>query len=231
MNGIKKLMLIASVAVVIGACSSKPCETKSQVADTTFKNEAIMEKIKTTNFYKDGEFDKTAAKEAYYDLMKFYGVPVTPLLKTDEFWVSDFAQKDFPNIGMGGIFWINNVEAGYFGHDIYLLPGQMLVEHRHNPTKLPAKMETWQVRHGSAYFFGEGEETKPLPVEIPQSQIDLDGVHCKKCTLLEEGGILTLNKLGAWHFIIAGPNGAIISEYASPHDNDGLEFANKTVVF
>lgn len=228
MNGIKKFMLIATVAVVISACNSKPCEQKQQVTDTTFKNEAIMEKIKTTNFYKDGEFDKAAAKEAYFELMKYYGVPVTPLLKTDEFWVSDFAQKDFLTVGMGGIFWINNVEHGYFGHDIYLLPGQMLVEHKHHPVgDVPAKMETWQIRHGSAYFFAEGEGTEPMPVKIPESQ----DTHCKKCKLLVEGDIATLQEVEEWHFIIAGPKGAIITEYATPHHGDALEFANKSVVF
>lgn len=191
-----------------------------------------MKKFTKEDFYKDGVFNPEAAKEAYFELMKYYHVPVTPILKTDQFWVSDFAQEDFTKVGMGGIFWINNVEHGYFGHDIYLLPGQMLVEHKHNAVADgPAKMETWQVRHGSAYFFGEGEETKPMPVEIPQSQIEKGGANSKKCTLLEEGGITTLNNIGEWHFIIAGPKGAIISEYATPHYGDALEFANKSIVF
>lgn len=225
-------MLLASVAAILFACSSRTSETKPKVAEANNTKEAIMEKITTTNFYKDGVFDPAAAKEAYYDLMRYYGVPVTPILKTDQFWVSDFAQKDFKTVGMGGIFWVNNVDAGYLGHDIYLLPGQMLVEHKHHKVgDVPAKMETWQVRHGSAYFFGEGEESNPMPVTIPQSQIDNGGANCRKATFLEEGGMLTLNRTGAWHYIIAGPKGAIISEYGSPHHGDALEFANKTVVF
>ncbi len=232
MNLIKNLMLVASIAVIISACSSKPSENKNQVSEVKNSKENYMMKIKNANFYKDGVFDAAVAKEAYFDLMNYYGVPVTPILKTEEFWVSDFAQKDFTTVGMGGIFWVNNVEHGYFGHDIYLLPGQMLVEHKHHPVDdVPAKMETWQVRHGSAYFFGEGDETKPMPVTIPQSQIDNGGANCRKATLLEEGGMLTLNRVGAWHYIIAGPNGAIISEYATPHHGDALEFANKSVVF
>ncbi len=228
----KNLMLAASVAVIISACSNKPCENKQQVSETDFKNVAIMEKIKTTDFYKDGVFDKAAAKEAYFNLMKYYGVPVTPILKTDEFWVSDFAQKDFTTVGMGGIFWINNVKHGYFGHDIYLLPGQMLVEHKHHAVDgVPAKMETWQIRHGSAYFFGEGEATEPMPVKIPQSQIDKGGAQCRNVTMLEEGGMLSLNEVGEWHYIIAGSKGAIITEYATPHHGDALEFANKSVIF
>lgn len=232
MNLFKNLMLIAFTAFMFSSCNYKQSEKNERVSEGNYKNETIMMKIKETNFYKDGVFDKVAAKEAYFDLMKYYGVPVTPILKTEEFWVSDFAQKDFETVGMGGIFWVNNVEHGYFGHDIYLLPGQMLVEHKHHPVgEVPAKMETWQVRHGSAYFFGEGEATDPMPITIPTSQIDNGGANCRKATLLEEGGMLTLNRVGAWHYIIAGPNGAIISEYATPHHGDALEFANKTVIF
>jgi hypothetical protein len=232
MNLIKNLVLIASIAVIVSACSSKAVEKPQPVSETNFKNEAIMEKIKTTDFYKDGAFDKVAAKEAYFDLMRYYGNPITPMLKSEQLWVNDFAQKDFATVGMGGIFLVNNVEHGYFGHDIYLLPGQMLVEHKHHAVgDVPAKMETWQVRHGSAYFFGEGDETKPMPVTIPKSQIDNGGANCRKATLLEEGGMLTLNRVGAWHYIIAGPKGAIISEYATPHHGDALEFANKTIIF
>lgn len=221
-------MLIACIAVVIGSCETKQKETKVQVSESEFKNEKVMMKIKETNFYKDGAFDKVAAKEAYFDLMRYYGNPVTPIMKSDEFWVSDFAQKDFATVGMGGIFWVNNVEHGYFGHDILLLPGQMLVEHKHLPVgDIPAKMETWQVRHGSAYFFAEGEGAEPLPVKVPESQ----NVHCKKAKLLVEGDLATLQAVEEWHFIIAGPKGAIISEYATPHHGDALVFANETVVF
>jgi len=232
MNLIKNLMMIACMALIISSCNSAQNAEKPQVSETNFKNEAIMMKIKETNFYKDGAFDKVAAKEAYFDLMRYYGNPITPILKSEQLWVSDFAQKDFATVGMGGIFLVNNVEHGYFGHDIYLLPGQMLVEHKHHAVgDVPAKMETWQVRHGSAYFFGEGEATDPMPVTIPQSQIDNGGANCRKPTLLEEGGMLTLNRVGAWHYIIAGPKGAIISEFATPHHGDALEFANKTIIF
>lgn len=232
MKILKPLMLVAFTAAVTFACNTEPQAKNEQTSEVNYKNEAVMAKIKKTDFYNNGVFDQDAAKKAYFDLMKYYGVPVTPILKTDEFWVSDFAQKDFATVGMGGIFWVNNVDHGYFGHDIYLLPGQMLVEHKHKPVEGgAAKMETWQVRHGSAYFFGEGEATEPMPVKIPQSQIDNGGANSRNCTFLEEGGIHTLNRLEAWHYIIAGPNGAIISEYATPHYNDALVFANKSVVF
>ena len=69
---------------------------------------------------------------------------------------------------MAGIFWLNRQDYGYFGHEIYLLPGQMIPEHQHLATdKGPAKMESWHPRHGMIYTFGEGEPTPRALVEDP----------------------------------------------------------------
>jgi hypothetical protein len=120
----------------------------------------------------------------------------------------------------------------YFAHEIYLLPGQMIVEHRHRKVpEGPAKMETWHVRYGMVYTFGEGEPTVDLPCKLPESQLRRTGITVRHCTPLQEGEITSLNRLEAPHFMIAGPEGAIVSEYASPHYGSALEFTNKTVVF
>lgn len=180
--------------------------------------------------YVDGKFDADKAKEAYFDLMRHHGMPIGGVLKTDEFWVNDFSSNDFENLGMGGIFYVNNTEQNYFGHDIFLLPGQMLAEHRHNAVEAgPSKMESWHVRHGSGYFFSEGVAEGEAPVSVPDSQ--KESVNATVCNLLEVGEMAHLSKIGSWHFIIAGPEGAIITEYASPHYDGSLEFSNKNVVF
>ena len=184
------------------------------------------------DFYTGGEFNKPKALQAYYDMMKRFGYPISPLLKTDEFWTSDFAQDDFLNVGMGGIFWVNDTDNMYFAHEIFLLPGQMIVEHSHAKVpEGPAKMETWHVRHGSIYTFGEGERTKDLPCTLPASQLEADGITVFNCKTLRTGEISSLNRLEARHFMIAGSEGAIVSEYASPHYGSALKFTNKTVVF
>jgi len=68
---------------------------------------------------------------------------------------------------MGGIFWVNDKEGAYFGHEIYLLPNQMLVEHWHVKTETPAKMEAWHLRHGTVYLFGEGAPSPEADQIIP----------------------------------------------------------------
>jgi hypothetical protein len=188
-------------------------------------------KLKNMDFYKaDGSFDAVKAKQAYYDMMKRFHYPIYDRLKGDEFWAVDFSLKDFVNVGMAGIFWWNDKKEGYFGHEIYLLPGQMLVEHSHvQAGDVKPKMEAWQVRYGSIYTLGEGEPTVPLPVALPKSQ---DGfITSKHCELIKVGGMASLNRATAMHFMMAGPEGAIVTEYATYHDNAGLRFTNPGVKF
>ena len=190
-----------------------------------------MKKYPNEHFYKNGEFDQEAAKQAFFEMFDYHNYSLAESMKTNsDFWVADFKQNDFSNVGMGGIFWVNDKEHGYFAHEIYLLPGQMIVEHAHVEAEdKPPKHECWQVRHGSIHTFGEGEATTPCPVELPKSQEKY--ITVKNAAKLEVGQMGFLNKVGAKHFMIAGPEGAIVSEYASYHSGDGLRFTNPTVGF
>ena len=125
-----------------------------------------------------------------------------------DMWVLDFHLGDFAHVGMAGIFWLNRQDYGYFGHEIYLLPGQMIPEHQHLATdKGPAKMESWQPRHGMIYTFGEGEPTPEFLAKIPASQRDIvKSRHCKPLAIDEVGD---LNRREAWHFMVAGPESAL----------------------
>lgn len=187
--------------------------------------------LKNEDFYDaEGAFLADKARQAYYDMMERFGYPITDRLRTDEFWAIDFGLGDFVNVGMAGIFWVNNPTYKYFGHEIYLLPGQMIVEHAHmRAGDVPPKMETWQVRHGMIYTFSEGEPTVPCPVETPASQADfITATHVKA---VPTGEMDALNRETAVHFMLAGPEGAIVTEYATFHDNDALRFTNPDVKF
>jgi len=222
---IQRRLFTATIAVAVAAVA-----VLTASAESNWKAKH-MKKYENKDFYKaDGSFDAAKAKEAYYAMMKRFGYPVYDKLKTDEFWALDFGLKDFTHVGMAGIFWWNDKKDGYFGHEIYLLPGQMIVEHAHVVTKdAKPKMEAWQVRHGSIYTFGEGDETKPCPIQLPASQAKF--ITSKNCKLLKEGDIAALNRAEAKHFMIAGPEGAIVTEYATYHDNAGLRFTNPGVKF
>lgn len=192
----------------------------------------MSEITKYTNehFYKDGKFDVEAAKAAYFEMFKAFNYPIYPVLTTENFWVTDFALGDFVNVGMAGIFWVNEIADGYFAHEIYLLPGQMIAEHAHEATALTrAKMESWHVRHGEIFAFGEEGVPAPSTYKIPESQKDFVTVSLGH--RVNEGEVMRLNRITARHFMIAGPQGAIVSEYGTPHDGEGLRFSNPNVAF
>jgi len=94
-------------------------------------------KVKTytnADFYDAaGEFQAEKAKDAYFDMFRRFGYPISETLKKG-IWVLDFHLNDFAHVGMAGIFWLNRQDFGYFGHEIYLLPGQMIPEHQHLAT-------------------------------------------------------------------------------------------------
>jgi hypothetical protein len=191
-------------------------------------------------YYKDGKFDAAKAKLAYFAMMKRFNVPVFEAFEKDEgyFWPLDFHKGDFESYGMAGVFYSNvkfTGNYGYLGHDIFLLPNQSIPEHRHLVTKdekgviIPAKEESWIVRHGTVYGFSEiGEpnldkfpevKAKLSRVQIPY----LKSLHVEKW--VADGRAHVMPKAESWHFMMAGPDGAVVSEFATYHDMAGLRFS------
>lgn len=186
------------------------------------KKHLYAKQYTNADYYTDGRFDEQAAKKAFLDMFDHYGIPFTSFLE-ENFWVTDFGLGDFEHVGMGGVFWINNPEHRYFGHEIYLLPSQMIVEHYHVPSAFPAKHESWQVRSGSVYNFGIGDPT-PNPPALPESQKDY--ITVGNYHVMNTGDISALKQTQSRHFLMAGEQGAVVTEYGTYHDNDGLRFTN-----
>ncbi len=187
---------------------------------------ALPEHRKGEFYGADGKFNAEAAKQAYFEMMEFHGYPIPPKLRAD-MWVSDFALGKFPEVGMGGIFWVNEKDGGYFGHEIYLLPHQMLVEHWHVKTDTPAKMEAWHLRHGTVTLFGEGDPTPGAEKLIPACEREFATVL--HATPLVPGEYGKLNRAEAKHFMVGGLTGTIVTEYANYHDGAGLRFTDPSV--
>jgi D-lyxose ketol-isomerase len=195
--------------------------------DTMSTREPYKKKYTNADFYKDGKLDPEIALNAYLDMFEYYGVPYSDFVKENMF-ISDFSLGDFENVGMAGLFWVNDPEHKYFGHEIYLLPGQMIVEHKHVTTEFPPKFESWQMRHGWAYNFSVGEPSPAAP-QLPASQKGHITVSHFKKQVSDE--VLHLAEPESPHFLFAGPEGAIITEYATYHDGNGLRFTNPNVQF
>ncbi len=217
----RRSLLAGTAALAAGATISN---IRNSRADETEKAGEVKTYASADFYDADGKFLKDKAREAYFDMFRRFGYPISEKLKK-EMWILDFGLGDFANVGMAGIFWLNRRDYGYFGHEIFLLPGQMIAEHSHVPTsKGPAKMESWQPRRGMIYTFGEGEPTPALLEKIPASQRNL--VKCRHCKPLKIDELADLNRLEAWHFMVAGPEGALVTEYGTFHDMDGLRFSN-----
>ncbi len=207
------------------------------------RGERVMPKHENSFYYKaDGSFNEEAGRQAFEELFRFhrYSLAKTVLdaapnssLAGDKLWILDFNLGDFSNVGMAGIFFVNDKEHGYFGHEIYLLPYQMIPEHWHVAAEdKPAKHEVWQVRNGSVWCFAEGgseADLDALPVEVKnamKSQLDAKAITAFQAKELKVGDMLPLSGLDRKHFMMAGPNGAIVTEYASFHAASGLKFSN-----
>jgi len=224
------LTKIKTFAVCAIMCSTWSCGRTNQSNKTcesqkccVMNQKKYVKKYTNADFYTDGKFNEAVAFKAFKEMFEFYGEPFTAFMEK-EMWVTDFGMGDFENSGMGGIFWVNDAEHGYFAHEIYLLPGQMIPEHAHVKTEYAPKFETWMVRHGWCYNFSEvGDPTSNPPV-LPASQ---RGTTISKNFIVQNpGDIVHLKKIETFHFLMAGPEGAIVSEWASYHDGAGLRFTN-----
>jgi hypothetical protein len=231
MSGMSRRQAIGGIvgAAALGAAGAASA-AEGKKAIRSGRKKAVVKELRNEDFYKDGKFDVAAAKEAYYDMMRRFGYPIYDRLRTDEFWTLDFGLGKFLEVGMAGIFWVNNKEHGYFGHEIYLLPGQMIPEHAHVKTDDAApKLEAWQPRHGSISIYGEGTATPGVEERIPPSHKECAVARVEK--ILKPGEVAGLSKAGEKHWMRAGPEGAIVTEYATYHDGKGLRFSHPKVAF
>jgi len=226
----RRIALVAAALTILGFLSSALVARDNDKPSATKTTKTVkLPKYKNEDFYQDGKFQAEKAKQVYFDMMAAYGYPVSDFLRTN-MWATDFGLGDFTRVGMGGVFWVNFQEQGYFAHEIFLLPEQMIVEHAHVATaKAKAKMESWHVRHGSICTFGEEGGPIPAGVTLPASQEKF--ITVRKCYEMNPGDIRSLNRETAKHFMMGGAQGAIVSEYATFHDGDGLRFTNPGVKF
>ncbi len=192
---------------------------------TSTAEPAKVKTYKNSDFYgPDGKFSEDAAKKACFDMMERFHYPVYEKLRK-EMWVLDFGLGNFVEVGMGGIFWINDKEGKYLGHEIFLLPGQMIPEHWHVKTdEVAAKAEAWQLRYGGVTLFGEGDPSPEFEKVVPAGERPATTV--KHATVLALGEVAPLSRIESRHFMVAGPEGCIVTEYASYHDMKALRFTN-----
>ncbi len=249
MNITKSIALVAiSLGLSACVCGTNKCDQN--------KNETEVKLYQTEEFYANNKLEVNKVKTAYHEMMNRFNYPITKMLKDDNFWVCDFSQADFTQLGMGGVFWINakgkigetgakaykgefsGQNFGYLGHEIYLLPGQALPEHRHvgGNEEFGPKMEAWQIRYGKVRFFSEfPSEGSTLIEELPDGEkpwgYGEDWFKSKYYVEGEAGDVIEMADPESWHFQQALTEGAIVTEFGTYHNHvmfskPGLEFVN-----
>lgn len=227
----KQILAVALVATmgatVTGCCDSTKTEKTEQITKTMNAETLYVKKYTNADYYKDGEFQPKVALQAYEEMLAHYGLKLSEFQR-ENLWITDFSIGDFENVGMAGFFWVNDAKANYFAHEIFLLPNQMILEHKHLPTEFAAKMESWVVKKGFCYNFAVGDATPNSP-KLPKSQ---EG-HTTAQSFVKQNidEIVHLKEIETPHFLFAGDGGAVVMEFASYHDGSGLRFTNPKAVF
>ena len=216
---ISRRAVLGSLMAGVGAGLSR-----TNVANAAEQKPVALKKYRNEDFYVGGTFNADAAQKAYFEMFERFNYPICDRLRTTDFWTLDFGLGKFTEVGMAGIFWVNNKKDNYFGHEIFLLPGQMIPEHKHVKTAdAGPKMEAWHPRYGWIYIYGEGAPTPGVEARIPESHKECAVARTEKKLLPGEVGMLA----GAeqLHWMLA-PEGAIVTEYGTYHDANGLRFSH-----
>ncbi len=222
MNRFARLVLMTMLAPVFFMMGCNSCPLGFGKKPLSFDNAGFYDAA--------GKFNSEAAKDAYIALMEYHSYPVFDGLR-EKLWVSDYGTGQFAKLGLGAVMFMNDKEQRYMVMDLYLLPNQMLPEHYHLAGDSgPAKMEGWLIRHGLSHVVGEGQSNLGTDVVIPDCHLN-GSVTVHHEVVCRPGEYAKLNRPTAPHWQLAGPEGAIITESATYHDNDGVRHSEKKLVF
>lgn len=223
-----KIITLGCISLFIIGCTQKNNQNIENKLSTEMTAKGpYVKKYTNKDFYKDSKLQKDVVLKAYEEMLAHYDIELSDFMRKN-LWITDFELGDFENVGMAGFFWVNDEKSNYFAHEIYLLPGQMITEHKHTATNFAPKMESWVVKKGWIYNYSVGEETPGGP-KLPECQ---NGhITAKNYVKQNPDEIIHLNELEAPHFMMAGPDGAVVYEFASYHDMEGLKFTNPKAVF
>jgi D-lyxose ketol-isomerase len=234
-NAVSKELKIgrrAACATVFGIGGGLLLAGDASAAAWTRRRAVAPAALNNASFYDaQGKFKPETAKEVYLRFLEAAPYPIPERLRK-EIWVSDFGLGHFTEVGLAGMFWVNNQKDNYTSLDFFLLPGQMIPEHWHVPLpadNVPVKMESWHVRWGSTYTYGEGEPADKLAVKIPECEQKYVTVRHEKA--LKLGDVAGLTRPQQKHWQQAGPEGAIVTETSTFHSGAAVRFTDPRIKF
>jgi D-lyxose ketol-isomerase len=232
MRNDRKIGRRAACATVLGVGGGLLLAGDAAAAPRANRRRVVAAAPSNADFYDaQGKFKPEAAKGAYLRFLEAAQYPISDRLRK-EMWMADCGLGHFTEVGFGGMFWVNNQKDNYTSLEMFLLPGQMIPEHWHVPLpaeNVPVKMESWHVRWGSTYTYGEGEPTEKLGVKIPECEEKYVTVRHEK--VLKLGEVTGLTRHEQKHWQQAGPEGAIVTETSTFHSGAAVRFTDPQIKF
>jgi D-lyxose ketol-isomerase len=138
------------------------------------------------------------------------GIVVAPN-EVAEIDIDDFGFGEPDRIGLQSLVYVST--SRICAKEIVLFPGQTCPEHRHPPfDDDPGKVETFRCRFGLAYVYVPGEPTATPACRPPRIELGVYTVWHE--VVLRAGDQLSL-EADTLHWLQAGAEGAIVSEFSS----------------
>lgn len=224
----KTMTGVLGLAVALALAGGCACPMKEGCGCAAARAKSSI-RFDNASFYdKHGTFDAEKAKDAVMALAAYHGYPVFPGMR-GKLWVSDYGKGQFATLGLAAIMFVNNEEDRYMLQDLFLLPGQMLPEHWHlESAKNPAKREGWVVRSGLSHVVGEGAPNLGPGVVVPACHMN-GTVTVEHEVVAGPGTFVPLARVLSHHWQLAGPEGAIITEVANVHSNEGVRHLDPVI--
>ena len=139
--------------------------------------------------------------------------------------VADLGLGEIETTGLELVVYVNNER--YCAKELIMLPGQTCPEHRHPPREGdPGKTETFRCRSGVVYLYVPGEPTVNMKGRVPVGSEDYYTVFNE--VALSPGDQYTIGP-DTLHWFQPGGEGAIVSEFSSPSDDESDIFTDPRI--
>lgn len=144
--------------------------------------------------------------------------------------IADFGLDRFEQFGLAIHVYVNTARC--CAKELVMLPGQICPEHRHPPLAgEPGKEETFRVRQGEVFLFLPGHKQNSGEKEQALTRVPADkrGVFSMyRCEHLTPGSQYTLSP-NTPHWFVAGPQGAIVSEFSTASRDEADIFTDPAI--
>jgi len=169
------------------------------------------------------ETEKQKARERACELLKQADIAITEEEK-EAMEMADFGLSMLEEIGLEIIVYINCDR--YCAKELIMFPGQACPEHRHpDRNGVPGKQETFRCRWGEVYLYYDGEPSANPKVDPPARK---EHFTVRSEVILKPGEQFTL-PADTLHWFRAGDQGAVVSEFSSPSDDESDIFTDPDI--